>query len=171
MIFMLFSIMWGRIQEQTTNFEHLVHETWPQTCGRVIFKFYKKFVTYDAYHLVALFTKSWNFFGLQASYVTTCVKPSHFFIIASTYDIMTSRQVSRFSVFVCFLENLKTTRPQIRGHVSWTRCSKLVVCSWIRPHIILNNMNIIFPIIFFIIRITSSYNLNYLRKFNKMKEI
>ena len=26
---MLFSIMWGRIQDQTTNFEHLVHETWP----------------------------------------------------------------------------------------------------------------------------------------------
>ena len=42
MIFMLFSIMWGRIQEQTTNFEHLVHETWPRTCGRVVFKFYKK---------------------------------------------------------------------------------------------------------------------------------
>ena len=41
MIFMLFSIMWGRIQEQTTNFEH-VHETWPRTCGRVIFKFYIK---------------------------------------------------------------------------------------------------------------------------------
>ena len=94
MIFMLFSIMWDRIQEQTTNFEHLVYETWPRTCDRVVFKFYKKqtktenletcrdimisyveavikkikeasrkFVTYDAYHLVGLFTKSWNFFG------------------------------------------------------------------------------------------------------------
>ena len=42
MIFMLFSIMWGRIQEQTTNFEHLIHETWPRTYGRVVFKFYKK---------------------------------------------------------------------------------------------------------------------------------
>ena len=42
MIFMLFSIMWGHIQEQTTNFEHLVHETWPRTCSRVIFKFYKQ---------------------------------------------------------------------------------------------------------------------------------
>ena len=94
MIFMLFSIMWGRIQEQTTNFEHLVHETWPRTCGRIVFKFYKKanevrkswklsrcqdiicggcdkkieevshkFVTYNAYHLVGLFAKSWNFFG------------------------------------------------------------------------------------------------------------
>jgi hypothetical protein len=94
MIFMLFSIMWGRVQEQTTNFEHLVHETWPWTCGQVVFKFYKKanevrkswnllryqdiicggcdkkieevsrkFVMNDAYHLVGLFTKSWNFFG------------------------------------------------------------------------------------------------------------
>ena len=93
MIFMLFSVMRGRIQEQTTNFEHLVHETWPRTCGQVIFKFYKKqtktenletcqdvmisyvevvikiwggfalVVTYDACHLVGLFTKSWNFFG------------------------------------------------------------------------------------------------------------
>ena len=91
MIFMLFSIMWGRIQEQTTNFEHIVHETWPLTCGRVVFKFYKKqtkfknqkncqdimiscveavikiwggfaqVVTYDACHLVGLFMKSWNF--------------------------------------------------------------------------------------------------------------
>ena len=93
MIFMLFIVMWGRIHEQTTNFEHIVHETWPRTCGRVVFKFYKKqtksenhetcqdvmisyveavikiwggfaqVVTYDACHLVGLFTKSWNFFG------------------------------------------------------------------------------------------------------------
>ena len=42
MIFILFSIMWGHIQEHTTNFKHLIHETWPQTCGRVVFKFYKK---------------------------------------------------------------------------------------------------------------------------------
>ena len=42
MIFMLFSIMWGHIQDQTTKFEHLVHETWPRTYGWVVFKFYKK---------------------------------------------------------------------------------------------------------------------------------
>ena len=42
MIFMLLSLMWGHIQEQTINFEHLVHETWPRTYGRVVFKFYKK---------------------------------------------------------------------------------------------------------------------------------
>ena len=61
---------------------------------------------------------------------------------------MISWQVLWFSDFVGFLQNLKTTRPQVRSHVSWKRCSKLVVCSWIRPHIILNNMNIIFPFIF-----------------------
>ena len=137
MIFMLFSIMWGRIQEQTTNFEHLVHETWPRTCGWVVFKFYKKANEVQ---------KSWNllrchdiicggydknlrrfrvschvrclqprrplhkimkllrrFFSLQASYVTTCAKPSQIFFTASTYDIMTYWQVSWFSDFVCFL--------------------------------------------------------------------
>ena len=26
--------MWGRIQERTRNFEHLVHETLPRTCGQ-----------------------------------------------------------------------------------------------------------------------------------------
>ena len=134
MIFMLFSIMWGRIQEQTTNFKHLVHETWPQTCGRVVFKFYKK---------ANEFRKLWNlsrchdiicggcdknlrrfrtschvrFKNLRRSFMIlwrgrrggkhrmwqTCAKPPQFFITASTYDIMTSRQVSRFLVFVCFL--------------------------------------------------------------------
>ena len=137
MIFMLFSIMWGRIQEQTTNFEHLIHETWPRTYGRVVFKFYKKqtksenhetcqdvmisyveavikiwedfaqVVTYDAspprrspHEIMKLLRR---FFSLQASYATTCAKPSQIFITASTYDIMTYWQVSWFSDFVCFL--------------------------------------------------------------------
>jgi hypothetical protein len=71
-----------------------------------------------------------------------------FFIIASTYGNMTSRQVSWFSDFICFLCNLKTTRPQVYGQVSWTCCLKSLVCYWIRPQIILNSMNIIFPSIF-----------------------
>ena len=62
---------------------------------------------------------------------------------------MISWQVLWFSDFVGFLQNLKTTRPQVRGHVSWTRWLKLMVWSWIRPHTILNNMNIIFFIHFF----------------------
>ena len=42
MIVMLLSVVWGRIQERTQNFGHLVHETWPRTCMRSVFKFYKK---------------------------------------------------------------------------------------------------------------------------------
>ena len=42
MIFMLLIPMWGLIQDMKANFEHLVHETWPWTCGQIIFKFYKK---------------------------------------------------------------------------------------------------------------------------------
>ena len=127
MIFMLFSIMWGRIQEQTTNFEHLVHETWPRTCGRVVFKLYKKQ------------TKSENHETCQdvmISYVEAVIKIWEGFAQVVTYD-------------ACKPKNLRRSLPQVRGHVSWTRCSKLVVCSWIRPHIILNNINIIFPLIFF----------------------
>ena len=137
MIVMLLSIVWGRIQEWTWNFRHLVHETWPRTCVRSVFKFYKKktksknyetcwdvvisyvesmikisedfvnVVTYDAYKLKNLwrsFMISWR--GRQGGKHRTwqtCVKPPQFFITASTYDIMTSRHVSRFLVFVCFL--------------------------------------------------------------------
>ena len=137
MIFMLFSIMWGRIQQQTTNFKHLVHETWPQTCGRVVFKFYKKQTKSENHETcqdvmisyVEAVIKIWEgftqvchvrclpprrplyeiikllrrFFGLRASYVITCAKPSQIFITASTYDIMTSWQFSWFLDFICFL--------------------------------------------------------------------
>ena len=41
MIFMLLSPVWGLIREMKENFEHLVHETRPRTCGRIIFKFLK----------------------------------------------------------------------------------------------------------------------------------
>ena len=34
------SVVWGRIR--TRNFGHLVHETWPRTCVRSVFKLYKK---------------------------------------------------------------------------------------------------------------------------------
>ena len=137
MIFMLFSIMWGRIREQTTNFEHLVHEAWPRTYGRVIFKFYKnqtksenhetcsdvmisyveamikiwegfaQVVTYDACkpkNLRRSFMISWRGRrGGKHRIWQTCAKPSQIFITASTYDIMTSRQVLRFSIFVCLI--------------------------------------------------------------------
>jgi hypothetical protein len=40
-IFILLNTSGGLIQEQTRNFKHHVHETYPQTCNPVIFKFYK----------------------------------------------------------------------------------------------------------------------------------
>ena len=42
MIFTLLNPIWGRIHEMEGNFEHLAHEPWPQTCGRIILKFHKK---------------------------------------------------------------------------------------------------------------------------------
>ena len=41
MIFMIFGVCWGRIQELTWNFEHLVDVTWRGTCGKSVFKLYK----------------------------------------------------------------------------------------------------------------------------------
>ena len=42
MIFMLLSPVRGLTQEMKRNFEHLVQETGPQTCGRLAFKLQKK---------------------------------------------------------------------------------------------------------------------------------
>ena len=42
MIVVLLSVVWDHIQERTRNFRHLIHETWPRTCVRSVFKFYKK---------------------------------------------------------------------------------------------------------------------------------
>ena len=77
MIFMLFSIMWGRNQEQTTNFEHLVHETWPRTCGRVVFKLYKK-QTKSENH------ETWE--DVMISYVEAVIKIWEGFAQVVTYD-------------------------------------------------------------------------------------
>ena len=90
MIFMLFSIMWGRIQEQTTNFEHLVHETWPRTCGRVIFKLYKKQ------------TKSENHETCQdvkISYVEAVIKNWVGFAQVVTYDACKPKSASSRMMF------------------------------------------------------------------------
>ena len=136
LIVMLVSVVWGRIQERTRNFGHLIHETCPRNCVWSVFKFYKKqtksenhetcwdivilymetminisedfvhVIMYDAYHLVGLFTKSWNFFGdssvckhrtwqLSRNILKFLSQPPHY--------IMTSGQVSWFSDFVCFL--------------------------------------------------------------------
>ena len=92
-------------------------------------------------------------------------KPSQFFTTTSTYDIMRSWQISWFSDFVCFFQNLKIIRPHVRGRVSWTRYSKFLFISWLRPHTGLNNINIIFLLILF-------YYLNHLRfKFDLIQKI
>ena len=140
-IVMLLSVVCGRIQERTRNFGHLAHETWPWTCVRSVFKFYKKQTKSENHETcqdvkisyVEAVIKNWGdfaqvchvrclpprrslheimkllrrFFGLQVSYVTTCMKSSKIFIIASTYDIMTSWQVSWFLDFVCFFIEFK----------------------------------------------------------------
>ena len=41
-----YTCYWVQFEALTKNskekIEHLVHETWPQTCGWIVFKFYKK---------------------------------------------------------------------------------------------------------------------------------
>ena len=41
MLFMLLGPMLGNIHAMEGNLKHLAHEPWPQTCGRIILKFYK----------------------------------------------------------------------------------------------------------------------------------
>ena len=77
MIVMLLSVVWGRIQERTRNFGHLVHETWQRTCVRSVFKFYKKQ------------TKSENHetrWDVVISYVEAMIKISEDFVHVVTYD-------------------------------------------------------------------------------------
>ena len=33
------------------NFEHLAHEPWPRTCGRIVLKFYKKQTKIENYKI------------------------------------------------------------------------------------------------------------------------
>ena len=42
MIFMFLSPIWGIVEKFKGKFKHLVHKTWPPTCGWIVFKFYKK---------------------------------------------------------------------------------------------------------------------------------
>jgi hypothetical protein len=106
-------------------------------------------------NLTGSFSTLWIFFG-DASF---CKHRTwqlvrnllNFFITASTYDIMTSWQISWFSDFVCFFFNFKTIRPHVRGRVSWIRFFKFLFTSQVWPQTRLNNMNIIFLLIFFLV--------------------
>ena len=118
-IFMLFSIMWGRIQEHTTNFEHLVHETWPRTCGRVVFKFYKKQTKFENHEIcqdvmisyVEAVIKIWGGFTQVVTYCNTLgvwllLIAFHFINMCIIYLIMPlllKHAYATFSNCVCFI--------------------------------------------------------------------
>ena len=59
------------------------------------------------------------------------------------HEILTNLVIFRLRLL--FL-NLKIIRPHIRGRVSWTKCSKLLFISRVRPQNGLNNMNMISPL-------------------------
>ena len=89
MIVMLLSVVWGRIQERTWNFGHLVHETWPRTCVRSVFKFYKKQ------------TKSENHetcWDVVISYVEAMIKISEVFVHVVMYDAYKPGYLRNFRV-------------------------------------------------------------------------
>ena len=109
-------------------------------------------------------------FGLWASYVINCVKPSQFFSTVSTYDIMRSWQISWFSDFVCFFWNLKFIRPNVRGHVFWTKCSKILFISRVRPQNGLNNLNMISLAVQIWLKPKNSSKCNKLLKYSKQIE-
>ena len=126
LIVMLVSVMRGRIQERTRNFGHLVHETCPRNCVWSVYKFYKKQ------------TKSENHetcWDVVISYVEAMIKISEDFVHVVTYDAYKPGHLHMWY------------HTQFRGHVSWTRCPKFRVRSWIRPLITLTNMTINFRII------------------------
>ena len=80
MIFMLLSPVWGLIREMKGNFEHLVHETRPRTCGRMVFKFIKKQTKSENHEFcedlvisyVQAVVKNWE--GFAQSYHVQCLQ-------------------------------------------------------------------------------------------------
>ena len=108
MIFMLFSIMWGRIQEQTTNFEYLIHETWPRTCGRVVFKFYKKQMKTENLETCR---------DVMISYVEVVIKIWGGFTQVVTYDACKPKNLRR-----SFMISWRGRRGG--KHRTWQTCAK-----------------------------------------------
>ena len=62
---MLINLVCGLTQQMKRNFEHLVHETRPRTCGRIVLKFYKKQTKSENHKLCH---------GIMISYVEAVVK-------------------------------------------------------------------------------------------------
>ena len=79
-IFMLLSPVWGLIREMKGNFEHLVHENRPRTCGRMVFKFIKKQTKSENHEFcedlvisyVQAVVKNWE--GFAQSYHVQCLQ-------------------------------------------------------------------------------------------------
>ena len=65
MIFMLINLVCGLTQQMKRNFEHLVHETRPRTCGRIVLKFYRKQTKSENYEID---------YDMMVSYVEAVVK-------------------------------------------------------------------------------------------------
>jgi hypothetical protein len=173
------------------KFEHPLHETWPETCDRVVFKLYKMqrksenhktyrdvMVSYvetmiknltifhESCHVRYVQTerspyKFYNFMWRPTSFVHIVRDNFHetlsFFVIASTYDIITSWQVFWFMTLFAFYTVWKQLDHKF---VIMFREQDLNICSitWIS----------IFHSLFSIIQMTSSTNLNYPKKFNQM---
>ena len=76
MIFLSLSLFWDRIQGQTRNFEHCVRETWAETRGGNVWKFYKKQTKSENHEIhrvvmisyVEAMVKNWECFGKVDTY-------------------------------------------------------------------------------------------------------
>ena len=84
MIYMLLSPIWGIVEEFKGKIEHLVHETWPQTCGGIVFKFYKKQMKYENHEICH---------DIVLSYVKTVVKNWEDFSKVDTYVAYKSKNL------------------------------------------------------------------------------
>ena len=77
MIFFSLSLFWYRIQGQTINLEHCVRETWAETRGGNVWKFYKKQTkskNHEIHRVVRIsyveaMVKNWECFGKVDTYV------------------------------------------------------------------------------------------------------
>ena len=76
MIFLSLSLFWDRIQGQTRIFEHRVRETWAETRGGKVWKFYKKQTKSENHEIrrvvmisyVEAMVKNWECFGKVDTY-------------------------------------------------------------------------------------------------------
>ena len=114
MIFTLLSPMWGDIHEMEGNFEHLAHEHWPRTSGRIILKFYKN-QTESENHKICC--------GIMISYAEAKKKNWESFGQVITYAPQKSKNLRRRS------KELRSSRLDLKSkwRSNWRMTSKLFV--------------------------------------------